>query len=97
MAAQWGNNSLGPGQSHGWYFIRPVTKGVLVDLSVIPLSPSFTNSNWSYQGFYAIWNQLGHSPIFSQLSNDQSNIAYFMVVQNFSNNTMSYAFLETDL
>lgn len=97
MAAQWGNNWLGPGQSAAWFFGRSVTHNVLVELSVIPLSPSFTPANWSYQGFYAIWNQLGHSPQFAQLSNDGKSIVYYMVVQNFSNNWMSYAFLETDV
>ena len=43
MAAEWGSNSLGAGQLHGWYFVRPVAQGFLPIISVRPLSPSFTD------------------------------------------------------
>lgn len=46
MATQWGSNSLGPGQSQGWSFARPNTRGFLPYISVIPTSPSFTDNGW---------------------------------------------------
>jgi hypothetical protein len=37
------------------------------------------------------------STIWSQLSDDQSTLLWFMVVTNNSNNIVEYAFLENDL
>ena len=99
MAAQWGNNSLAPGSSHGWYFVRNHATGFLPVLQVTPLSPSFTSGSWNLGPFggYPYWNQLGISTIWSQLSNNAQFLVYFMVVQNNSNSTIEYAFLEADL
>jgi hypothetical protein len=67
-------------------------------LQVMPLSPSFTNGEWALtSGGYPFENQLGISTIWSQLSDNLQNLVYYMVVQNNSNNTMEYAFLESDL
>jgi hypothetical protein len=41
--------------------------------------------------------ELGVSTIWSQLSDDQSTLLWFMVVTNNSNNIVEYAFLENDL
>jgi hypothetical protein len=97
MAAQWGSNSLAPGTSAGWYFVRPNVTGFLPVLQVVPLSPSLTSGLWALTGGgYPYWNQLGISTIWSQLTNDLTNVVEFMVVQNNSNNTIEYAFLEAD-
>lgn len=48
-------------------------------------------------GGYPFENQLGISTIWSQLSDDETELLYYMVVQNNSNNTIEYAFVETDL
>jgi hypothetical protein len=98
MAAQWGNNSLAPGASAGWFFARSSAAGFLPVISVKPLTPSFTDNHWFGGGAnYPYWNQLGVSTIWSQLSNDGSSTLYFLVVTNNSNNTVSYAFVESDL
>jgi hypothetical protein len=76
MASQWGNNSLAPGASAGWFFARPNQRGFLP----VPYL-----------------NELGVSTIWSQLSDDQSTLLWFMVVTNNSNNIVEYAFLENDL
>jgi hypothetical protein len=98
MASQWGNNSIAPGQSAGWFFARANTTGFLPVLQVMPLTPSFTNpSQWALtSGGYPYQNQLGISTIWSQLSDDLSTVSWLMVVQNNSNNTVEYAFLEAD-
>jgi hypothetical protein len=98
MAAQWGNNSLAPGSSAGWLFARANTEGFLPVLQVMPLTPSFTNpSGWNLtSGGYPYENQLGISTVWSQLSDDLSTVLWLMVVQNNSNNTVEYAFLEAD-
>jgi hypothetical protein len=98
MAAQWGNNSLAPGATAGWFFARSKATGFLPVLQVMPMSPSFTNSGWSVAGDgYPSENELGISTIWSQLSNDESTLIYYMVVMNRSSNTVEYAFLESDL
>jgi hypothetical protein len=98
VASQWGSNSLAPGASAGWYFVRSNATGYLPVLGVQPLTPSFTGGLWSITGGgYPSWNQLGISTIWSQLTNDLQDLVYFMVVQNNSNNTVEYAFLEADL
>jgi hypothetical protein len=98
VATQWGSHSLGPGQSFGWSFTRGRSTGFLPYLSVIPTSPSFTPSQWQFTGGgYPYWNQLGISTQWSQLSNDGSSLIYYIVVQNNSNNTVSYAFVEADV
>lgn len=98
MASQWGSHSLAPGSSAGWYFVRNKTTGFLPVLQVMPLSPSLTNSGWALTGGgYPYENQLGISTIWSQLSNDQTELIYYMVVQNNSSNIIEYAFVETDL
>ena len=98
MAAQWGVHSLAPGTSQGWYFARANTPGFLPVLQVMPLSPSFTDNWWNVESDgYPHWNELGVSTIWSQLSDDQSTVYWFMVVENKSNSVVDYAFLEADL
>jgi hypothetical protein len=98
MATQWGNNSLAAGASAGWFFARSREDGFLPVLQVMPMSPSFTDNLWYVAGDgYPSWNELGVSTIWSQLSNDSQTLIYFMVVENKSNNTIEYAFLESDL
>ena len=99
MAAQWGNNSLAPGTSAGFYFVRAKETGFLPVLQVMPLSPSDTDAKWFLtSGGYPAETELGISTIWSQLTNDLiPNVVYFMVVQNNSNSIVEYAFLEADL
>ena len=103
MAGQWGSNTLGSGQWTWWYFVRPVTSGFLPVISVLPLSPSFTNPGQMYVSesldslSFPTANQLGVSTIWSQLSDDGSSLVYYMAVMNFSNSTIQYAFVETDI
>jgi hypothetical protein len=93
MAAQWGSNTLGPGNNAFWFFARSATNNFLPILSVRPLSPSFTDAVWLPGGY----NQLGASAIWSRLSEDGSVINYYMIVSNWSYSTIQYAFLEADL
>ena len=98
MASQWGSNSIAPGSTAGWYFVRNKESGFLPVLQVMPLSPSFANNDWELTGGgYPYFNQLGISTIWSQLSDDETELVYYMAVQNNSNNTIEYAFLENDL
>lgn len=46
--------------------------------------------------FYPVVNQLGVSTQWSQLSNDESMLIYFLIVTNYSNNTVEYSFVEAD-
>ena len=97
MATQWGSNSLAPGASAGWNFARSNIPGFLPVLQVMPLTPSFTDNLWSVASDgYPYLNQLGVSTAWSQLSSDLTTVTYFMVVTNNSNNTVEYAFLESD-
>ena len=98
MASQWGSNSIAPGQSAGWFFSRANRTEFLPVLQVMPLSPSFTNGEWALtSGGYPFENQLGISTTWSELSDDLQNLVYYLVVQNNSDNTIEYAFLEADL
>ena len=45
MATEWGSHSISPGSSAGWFFSRPNLPGFLPVLQVMPLSPSFANSD----------------------------------------------------
>jgi hypothetical protein len=97
MASEWGSNSIAPGSTAGWYFSRPNLPGFLPVLQVMPLSPSFANNDWELTGGgYPYFNQLGISTIWSELSDDLATATYYMEVQNNSNNTIEYAFLEAD-
>lgn len=97
MASQWGSNSLASGASAGWFFARPNVPGFLPVLQVMPLTPSFTDNLWNTTSDgYPYLNQLGVSTAWSQLSDDLTTVLYFMVVTNNSNNTVEYAFLESD-
>jgi hypothetical protein len=78
--------------------VRGKESGFLPVLQVMPMSPSFIDGRWALTGGgYPYVNQLGISTIWSQLSNDQTELVYHMVVQNNSNNIIEYAFVETDL
>jgi hypothetical protein len=97
MGSQWGNNSLAPGASAGWFFARPNTPYFLPVLQVMPLTPSFTNNLWYVASDgYPYLNELGISTIWSQLSDDLSTVNYYIVVENRSNNVVEYAFVEAD-
>jgi hypothetical protein len=102
MAGQWGNNTLASGQVAAWSFGRPNVSGFLPVLSVIPLSPSFTDGGPHVletldSVSFPTFNQLGISTIWTQLSNDGSTLIYYMLVMNFSPNPIQYAFLESDV
>jgi hypothetical protein len=106
MAIEWGLNSLAPGQAAGWSFTRPAQPGFLPVISVRPLSPDFTSSQWSYTGAgdlglegisFPLWTHLGVSTIWSQLSDDLTDNIYYLLVINLSNQTVAYAFVEADL
>lgn len=98
MASQWGSHSLAPGSSAGWFFVRNKETGFLPVLQVMPMSPSFASGTWALtSGGYPYVNQLGISTIWSQLSNDETELIYHMVVQNNSRDIIEYAFVETDL
>jgi hypothetical protein len=98
MATQWGSNSLAPGASAGWFFVRSNTPWFQPVLRVMPLTPSFTDNLWWVESDgYPHWNQLGVSTMWSQLSDDLANVVYFLVVENRSNSVVEYAFLEADL
>lgn len=89
--------SLGSNQSFGWR-LGPFSPGTLVYMAVIPVSPSFTSSNWFLtSGGYPYWNQLGISTQWSQLSNDGSSLTQFITVQNNSGSTIEYSLVYTTL
>jgi hypothetical protein len=96
MASQWGNNSLSPGSSQGWFFARSAQGGFLPYISVIPTSPSFTDGQTFFNGPFPDCNELGIGTQWSQLSDDGSTLTYFLVVMNNSNNTVEYSFVEAD-
>ena len=103
MSTQWGNNTLGAGQVAGWSFGREAVDNDLAVLSIRPLSPSFSNDgSWYFQTFddgvsVPTMNQIGALRIWVQLSDDEQTLVYYMQVFNYSNNTISYAFLESHL
>jgi hypothetical protein len=107
MALQWGRNSLASGQSAGWFFSRQITQNFLPVISVVPLTPSDTEPGAYHlvgagqdglQGIsFPQFNQLGVSTIWSQINDYTSIVTYYLVVINFSNSTIEYAFVESDL
>jgi|ERR1035438_5546084 hypothetical protein len=103
MAVQWGNNSLAPGQTAGWYFVYPAATGFLPVISVIPLSPSFTsNDSFNFHvGLtsvtFPVDTQLGVSTMWSHLTDDGTYLVYSILVMNFGNSTVEYAFVEASL
>jgi len=97
MATQWGSHTLGSGESAGWYFVRPVTPGFLPIISVLPLTPSFTNPGQFWQYYFPFVNQLGIGTIWSQLTDDGTQLKYYLFVMNRSNYPIEYAFVEADL
>jgi hypothetical protein len=102
MASEWGNNTIGSRQTAGWFFVRPTAPGFLPVISVRPLSPSFTDGNFSISvGLQSIsfpfQPQLGVSTIWSKLANDGSVTVYFLLVMNWSNSAIQYSFVEADI
>jgi hypothetical protein len=104
MAIEWGNNTIGAGQTQSWFFVGPATPGFLPVLSVRPLTPSFTNDNARFHWAsdltsmsFPVARQLGVSTIWSQMSDDQRNVTHFMLVMNYSDSTLTYSFLESDV
>jgi hypothetical protein len=103
MANQWGNNTLGPGQNAGWYFIREAVDNDLAVLSIRPLSPSLNNDGTYYFTQFddgisvPVMKQIGSLQIWVQLSDDEQSLVYQMQVFNYSDNTISYSFLESHL
>lgn len=101
MATQWGNNSIAPNQSVGWFFDRssPGPEGFLPVLQVMPLTPGGTDT-WNLTGGgYPYQQSLGISTIWSRLIPDRftPEVHWQMVVQNNSDVVIEYAFLEADL
>ena len=107
MAFQWGRNSLASGQSAAWLFSRQITHNFMPVISVVPLTPSDTDPvefNWTGAGDYGlqgisfpICNQLGVSTMWSQINDYASIVTYYILVMNYSNSTIEYAFVEADL
>ncbi|WP_144144785.1 hypothetical protein [Paraburkholderia sp. BCC1884] len=103
MATEWGNNTIGAGQLQGWAFSLPTEPGLLPVISVRPLTPSFNGDgsfHWSISPTslsFPTEAQLGVSTLWSQMSNDQRTITYYLLVMNFSRATVSYAFVESNL
>jgi hypothetical protein len=106
MAIEWGVNSLAAGQAAGWSFTRPAQPGFLPVISVRPLTPDFSPPQWSYVGAgdlglegisFPVWTHLGVSTIWSQMSDDLTDNIYYLLVMNFGNQTVEYAFVEADL
>ncbi len=103
MATQWGNSTLGSKQTAGWFFTRNAASNFLPVLYVMPLSPSFDSDNSFYWTTFddgialPITPQLGVTTIWVQLSDDGSQLTYYMMVMNYSSSTIEYAFLESDL
>jgi hypothetical protein len=110
MAIQWGTNSLSPGGYVHHYFVRNVEEGRLTVLSVMPLSPSFTDAEITpFIGLHSVFtppsnwvplpefNQLGVSGIWVQMTDDLKHIVYHMAVVNCSNSKVVYALLEAEL
>jgi hypothetical protein len=97
MATQWGNNSLGPGSAASFFFNRGNSQGFLPYISVIPTSPSFTPEGWTEaaDGYPSV-NELGVSTLWSRLSDDETGITYYLVIENRSNNAVEYSFVEAD-
>jgi hypothetical protein len=99
MATEFGSNSLAPHGSIFFFFAKPgITKNFLPYISVIPTSPSFTpgEAGASAAGLPEAINQLGASPVWSRLSDDASGITYYISVQNNSNSTVEFSFVEAD-
>ena len=98
MATEFGTNSLAPHGSVFFFFAKGVTKNFLPYISVIPTSPSFTpgEAGASAAGLPEAINQLGASPVWSRLSDDASGITYYISVQNNSNSTVEFSFVEAD-
>ncbi len=107
MAIQWGRNSIASGQKQAWFFSRQITHNFLPVISVVPLTPSDTEPpemhapGSGYDGLqgisFPICNQLGVSTIWSQINDYTSIVTYYMMVMNYSNSTIEYAFVESDL
>lgn len=107
MAVQWGRNSLASGESAGWAFSRQITHNFLPVISVVPLTPSDTDpAQWHFVGAgedelqgisFPQFNQLGVSTMWSQINDYTSIVTYYIVVINFSDSTIEYAFVESDL
>jgi len=108
MAAQWGNNTIAPGQRVAWNLTKRRDNNFLPIISVVPLSPSFTSMSenfvYTYEDqaggavvSYPLIGELGTSTLWSKLSDDNSELVYFIAILNFSNSTIEYAFLESDL
>ena len=107
MAVQWGRNSVASGQSQAWFFSRQITHNFLPVISVVPLTPSDTEPaefNWvgagddGLQGIsFPKCNQLGVSTLWSQINDYTSIVTYYILVMNFSNSTIEYACVESDL
>jgi len=112
MANQWGSNSLAPGEMAWYYMLYPYEGGFLPILQVIPTSPSLTEPDicdWTEiipgdHGFlqnspsnsYLFMNQLGYSTNWVKMSDDQSWLIHYVLVQNNSQNPIDFAFLESD-
>jgi hypothetical protein len=107
MATQWGRSVIASGQAQAWFFSRQITANFLPVISVVPLTPSNTDSNdfrftgtgdYGFQGIsFPICSQLGVSTMWSQINDYTSIVTYYILVMNFSNNAVEYAFVESDL
>lgn len=107
MAFRRGRNSLASGQSAAWLFSRQITHNFLPVISVVPLTASDTDpvecnvtgtGDEGLQGIsFPICNQLGVSTLWSQINDYTSIVTYYLLVMNYSDSTIEYAFVEADL
>jgi len=102
MAIQWGYNTLGPGQSVGFYFIRTANENFLPYISVYAWDQASDTQEWSLTtpGGYPYWNMLGISTQWCQRALDNlgypSLMMFCIVVQNNGAYPVGYSFLEAD-
>jgi hypothetical protein len=101
MAIQFGNNTVNGRSSQSWVFQTPAGPGTMPILTVMPLSPSFSDAHdfifsqvsGFFEDCFPAVQQLGTSALWTKLSDDGSTLLYFFLVINFSDNPVEYAFL----
>ena len=101
MAIQFGNNTVNGCSTQGWVFQTPAGPGTMPILSVMPLSPSFSGASefifsqvgGFFEDCFPVVQQLGTSALWTKLTDDGSTLLYFLLVVNFSDNPVDYAFV----
>jgi hypothetical protein len=101
MAIQFGNSTVNGRSTQKWVFQTPAAPGTMPIVTVMPLSPSFSDANefifsqvgGFFEDCFPVVQQLGTSALWTKLSDDGSTLLYFLLVINFSDNPVEYAFL----